>query len=71
MAESDPHELADQLQQETERLQQEIERLGDDVSSTREDWEHKRSDTGIPGAAPADQLDEENQAGENQAGDEA
>jgi predicted nuclease with TOPRIM domain len=54
MTESDPQELADQLEQETARLQDEIERLGDEVSSTREDWEQKRSDAAVPGAPPAD-----------------
>ena len=54
MPESDPHELAEQLEQETTRLEKESERLSDDVSSVREDWEHKRSDDAVPGAPPSE-----------------
>jgi hypothetical protein len=54
MPESDPHELAGELERETARLEHEIERLGDEVSSARDDWEQKRSDTAIPGAPPTE-----------------
>lgn len=61
MAESDPHELADQLQHEADRLAHEGERLGDELASTREDWEHKRADPAVPGAAPIERPDDEEQ----------
>ena len=56
MSESDPHELADQLEHEADRLQHEGERLGEELASTREEWEHKRADPGVPGAPPRPRL---------------
>jgi hypothetical protein len=69
MAESDPDELADQLEQETARLQKEIERLGDEVSSAREDWVHKRSDDGVPGAPSADRPEDDDRPPPPQSSD--
>lgn len=59
MSESDPHELADQLEHEADRLQHEGERLGEELASTREEWEHKRADPGVPGAPPLEHHDDE------------
>jgi hypothetical protein len=61
MPERNPHELADRFEQEADRLQQESDRVGHEVASAREDWERKRADPSIPGAAPEEVPEGERQ----------
>ena len=48
---SDHAEKADEVERELDDLQHESERLGDDISETKEDWERKKRDAKVPGAA--------------------
>lgn len=57
-AESEDHEgLAEDLEQQADRLEQENRRLGEEIGNVRGDWEAKRADPGVPGAAPPPDSD--------------
>jgi hypothetical protein len=61
MAETDPGELADHLEDEAddlERRSQELEEKTDDVS---QDWQRKRSDPSVPGAPEPHEDDDEDE----------
>jgi hypothetical protein len=59
MTERDPSELAAQRQGEADEMQQRLDRLTEQVQETREDWERKRADDDVPGAAPLPLEDED------------
>ena len=52
MAETDPEELADHLEDEADDLERHSEELGQKTEDVSQDWERKRSDPGVPGAPP-------------------
>ncbi len=52
MAERDPHELSEALKRETDELERQGKEVKEAVDETREDWERKRRDQSVPGAAP-------------------
>ena len=49
--ELDHEQLADRLQQEADELKQRDQELGSDISDARQEWESKRADPAVPGAA--------------------
>lgn len=48
----DPHELLHEREQEVDEMERRSRDLGSDLSDARDDWARKRSDPGVPGAAP-------------------
>ena len=50
--EADPEHLADELEEKTDELENRSEKLKSEISDARTGWESKRSDPGVPGAAP-------------------
>jgi hypothetical protein len=50
MSEHEGH--ADRLERELDDMERQSERLGDDIEETRKDWERKKEDSSVPGAAP-------------------
>jgi hypothetical protein len=48
---SEHHERADELEREADEMEERTDRLEDDIDDTREDWERKKRDPRIPGAA--------------------
>jgi hypothetical protein len=52
MSDRDPRELADQLEREADHLERPSKELEGRVKALRDDWERKRADQGVPGAAP-------------------
>jgi hypothetical protein len=50
----DPQKLADEVEEQTNELGQRSEHLEERVIEVRRDWESKRTDEGVPGAAPPD-----------------
>lgn len=44
-------EPADRLERELGDMQHQSERLGDAIEDAREDWEHKKRDSSVPGAS--------------------
>ena len=48
---SEHEQRADRLEGEADNLQERSERLEEDISATREDWERKKGDPNVPGAA--------------------
>ena len=48
---SEHDERADELEREAEDMQQRTERLEDEIDDVREDWERKKRDSRVPGAA--------------------
>jgi hypothetical protein len=55
MAETDPDQLADRLEQEAQAMQRHNDELGDAVARARQDWETKRADPNVPGAPPSEE----------------
>lgn len=53
MPEKDPSELAAQHEREADKLEQRGDELQGEIDEVRQDWERKRADEGVPGAAPA------------------
>jgi hypothetical protein len=49
----DHEEKADQLERELDDMQHRSGKLGDEIESAGEDWEQKKRDPGVPGAAGA------------------
>ena len=44
-------ERAQDLERELDDLEERAEHLEDDIQDAREDWERKKADSGVPGAA--------------------
>lgn len=44
-------EQADRVEKELDDMQEQSERLGGRISDTRDDWERKKRDDNVPGAA--------------------
>jgi hypothetical protein len=53
MSNSDSERLGEELEREADELQRRSEEVETDIHHTRIDWERKRADPGVPGAAPA------------------
>ncbi len=60
MAETDPDELADHLEDEADDLEQRSDKLEEQTKDLAQEWEAKRSDPNVPGAPPP--AEEENGA---------
>jgi hypothetical protein len=52
MAETDPGELADHLEDEADELEQRSEKLEEETDDVAQEWERKRADPNVPGAQP-------------------
>jgi uncharacterized protein YukE len=52
MAETDPEDLADHLEEEADELEQRSKKLEKETDDVAQDWERKRSDENVPGAPP-------------------
>ena len=52
MAETDPGELADQLEKEADELDERARKLDDETDEAAQEWERKRADPNVPGAPP-------------------
>jgi len=52
MAETDPGELADQLEEEADELDERARKLEEETDEAAQEWERKRVDPGVPGAQP-------------------
>ena len=48
---SEHTEHADRLEQDADHLAERSADLGEEISDVREDWEHKKRDPEVPGAA--------------------
>jgi hypothetical protein len=48
---SEHDERADELEHEAEDMQERVTRLEDETGEAREDWERKKGDPSVPGAA--------------------
>jgi hypothetical protein len=59
MGETDPKELADQLEHDADELKRHSEELGRWTEDVSQDWERKRSDPGVPGAPPPAEGEED------------
>ncbi len=44
-------EHAERLERELGDMERQSERLGDTIEGAREDWEHKKRDSAVPGAS--------------------
>ena len=42
---------ADRLEREVDEMQEQADRLGQEIEDTRDDWERKKRDENVPGAA--------------------
>jgi hypothetical protein len=52
MTEHQDHEAkADEVERELDEMEEASDRLQDEIEGTGEDWEHKKRDSGVPGAA--------------------
>jgi predicted nucleic acid-binding Zn-ribbon protein len=54
----DHEKLADELERESDRLQERSAELKDEISEVHADWERKRSDEGVPGAAAPSEAEQ-------------
>jgi len=59
MDETDPEELADQLEHEADELERHRDKLARDTDEASTEWERKRSDPGVPGAPPPEDPERE------------
>lgn len=62
MTEHDPN--ARDLEQELDDMEQRTDALEDEIEETREDWERKKRDSQIPGAAGAPERADDDDAPE-------
>jgi hypothetical protein len=69
MTEEDPQKLAEELEREAEDLERRSEELHGKVDEARQDWERKRADPGVPGAAPVEDHGPEEHAGSAESND--
>jgi hypothetical protein len=51
--------MSEQPEREVEEMEERSERLEDEISDAREDWERKKADSSVPGAAGEPEGDEE------------
>jgi hypothetical protein len=58
MSETDPEELAQQLEREGDELEERSDKLQAGAQEARQDWERKRADQGVPGANPHEESRE-------------
>jgi hypothetical protein len=59
MAEKDPGELADHLEEEADDLERRSEKLQEETHDAAQEWESKRSDSNVPGANPPAEGEED------------
>ena len=70
MSEHQDHEAkADAVEQELDEMQERSGRLQDDIEDTGDDWERKKRDPAVPGAAGMP-VDGDGSDGEDDAGDD-
>ncbi|MEA2297291.1 MAG: hypothetical protein QOF77_227 [Solirubrobacteraceae bacterium] len=50
----DHHQLANDLERQADELEDKGDRLDRGIREARDDWERKRADPAVPGAAPPD-----------------
>jgi hypothetical protein len=62
MSEHDPQ--AEELEDELDDMEERAEELEQEIKDTREDWERKKRDSGIPGAAGAPERADDDDAPE-------
>jgi hypothetical protein len=60
--ETDHEQLANELDRQADDLEERTEGLEEKVIEVRREWEQKRSDPSVPGAAPDDRPREEDEA---------
>ena len=48
---SQHEDVAARAEQEADRLEERTDALGEQIDQTREDWERKKADSRVPGAA--------------------
>jgi hypothetical protein len=48
---SEHEERADELEREADEMQKRSDKLESDIDDARQDWERKKADPGVPGAA--------------------
>jgi hypothetical protein len=71
MSEREDHtQLADELEERADRLQTENDKLGDKIGDVRDDWERKRADPGVPGAAPDIEASVDDEPGDDDEDDD-
>lgn len=49
---SDHEETAAAAEHEGDDLKRQGDKLDEDIEAVRDDWEHKKQDSGVPGAVP-------------------
>jgi hypothetical protein len=61
---TDPEQLADELDEQADELQDHSEHLEEKVIEVRREWDQKRSDPSVPGANPPerDEAEEETES---------
>ncbi len=62
MSDTNPKDLADQLEREADDLERRSEELEGRVKAAGEDWKRKRADPSVPGAPPPDGPKDEDDA---------
>jgi hypothetical protein len=62
MSDREPKELADRLEREADELEHRSGELEGRVKAAGEDWERKRADQSVPGAAPPEGREDEHDA---------
>jgi hypothetical protein len=59
MAETDPKELADHLEDEADDLERRSDELEHKTEDASQEWQSKRADPNVPGAQPPPEEDED------------
>ena len=59
MTEHEHDRIADDLDREAEDMEERAEQLEDEIDEARGDWERKKRDSGVPGAAGAPERADE------------
>ncbi len=59
---SEHQRRADEVERELDEMEERADRLEDEIGDVRDDWERKKRDSGVPGAAGAPERadDDEN-----------
>jgi hypothetical protein len=56
--ESDVKKAEDRLERKADDLQRRGDEVGEQIKTARDEWQRKRSDPAVPGAAPPEDPDE-------------